>query len=74
MKWQPQSILKPEINIFQAYDISTGFLIHQISDFAFYQYLQTHAPGQCFQSSIIGCMKAYYIPADFRTAYNDFYN
>lgn len=74
MKWQPQSILKPEINIFQAYNIFTGLLMHQVSDFAFYQYLQINLPGQCFQYSSPGCMKAYFKPSDFRTAYDAFYN
>lgn len=74
MYWKPTSILNLEINIFQVYDIFTGRLIHQITNFDFYLYLQENAPGQCFESSSVGCMKAYLKPSDFNTAYNNFYN
>lgn len=68
------STLKPFINIFQTYNIFTGLLIHQTTNYNFYLYLMENSPGQCFQTFDDGCAKAYMRPNDFRTAYDNFYN
>lgn len=73
MSWNYVPAYAPKVNIFQVYDLTSGRLIHQVSNYLFYQFITGNFPLVCIEYTPDGCIKASMSPFNYNTAYFYFY-